>query len=320
LEIKLKLTYLRTQEPPRLYAVQDPVRTINPTASYCCCESRFSWENMTTTASILSSIHFGMDATKQFVSNLDAVSLTLLTVTLVAFLIPIFILFPPVAVDCSDVLRQTHSPAGEPLRDSHLYHESSPDHRARDANGSGAEHLHIFPVDLCRGIELQRDGTSSSGSEFSHLYMFAHQTDHQVGHDDDDLVWKAMTCEEFPLVVNIEVDLWIPDPSKTSRLLGKVDGSFLVLRFPWTDAGLQGILQRVSAKLSHGFQAIPEKEFMLPVSFPNEDEIRARGYSFAQVKKEDDKIMALNMDMELPAELARYLGAEKVGIFRVDHQ
>ncbi|RGP79463.1 mosc containing [Fusarium longipes] len=265
---------------------------------------------------MLSTIHFGLDATKQFVSNLDAVSLTLLAVTLLAFLIPIFILFPPVVVDCSDVLRQTHSRAGEPLRDSHLHHESSPDYRARDTNGSGPEHLRIFPVHLCRGIELQRGDTSLGSAECNHLYMFAHQADRQ---DHDDLLWKTATCKEFPLLVSIEVDLWIPDPSKTSRLLGKIDGSFLVLRFPWKDPGLQGILQYVSAKLSHGFQAIPEKEFLLPVSFPNEDEIRARGYSFAQVKDGDDNVMALNMDTELPPELARYLGAEKIGIFRVDH-
>ncbi|KAM0503353.1 hypothetical protein ACHAP8_003396 [Fusarium lateritium] len=262
---------------------------------------------------IPSSIHFGMDATKHFVSNLDAVSLTLLTVTLVAFLIPIFILFPPVTVDCSDVLRQTHSRAGEPLRDSNIHRESSPDHRARDNNRSGEEH--IFPVHLCRGIELRRDGTSSSSSsEYHHLYTFAHQK------HDDDLVWKAATCEKFPLLASIKVDLWVHDPNKTSRLLGKVEGSFLVLRFPWTDAGLQGILQRVSAKLSHGFNAIPEKEFMLPVSYPNEDEVKSRGYSFAHFENGNNKTMALNMDVELPTELARYLGAEKVGIFRLDQQ
>ncbi|KAL3594221.1 hypothetical protein FPOAC2_08526 [Fusarium poae] len=253
-----------------------------------------------------------MDATKQFVSNLDAVSLTLLTVTLVAFLIPIFILFPPVTVDCSDVLRQTHSRAGEPLRDSNIQRESSPDHRARDSNRSGEEQQHIYPVHLCRGIELRV--SSSSSSECHHLYMFAHQE------HDDNLVWKAATCEKFPLLANVEVDLWVPDPNKTSRLLGKVEGSFLVLRFPWTDAGLQGILQCISAKLSHGFNAIPEKEFMLPVSYPNEDEVKSRGYSFDHFEKKDNKIMALNMDVELPTELARYLGVEKVGIFRLDQQ
>ncbi|KAH7189458.1 uncharacterized protein B0J16DRAFT_115592 [Fusarium flagelliforme] len=263
---------------------------------------------------MLSSIHFGMDATKQFVSSLDAVSLILLTVTLVAFLIPIFILFPPVPVDCSDVLRQTHSRAGVPLRDIDLSRDSSPDHRARDGKSSTAQHVQIFPVDLCRGIELQRDQVPSGSTEYNHLYMFA-QADHQ---GDDNVVWKPLTQEQFPALATIDVDLWVPDPNKTSRLLGKVDGSFLVLRFPWTDAGLQGILQRVSSKLSYGLHAVPEKEFLLPVSFPNENEVKAQGYSFAEFQKGNSKTMALNMDVELPSKLARYLGAEKVGIFRVD--
>ena len=263
---------------------------------------------------MLSSIHFGMDATKQFVSSLDAVSLILLTVTLVAFLIPIFILFPPVPVDCSDVLRQTHSRAGVPLRDINLSRDSSPDHRARDGKSSTAQNVQIFPVDLCRGIEVQSDQVPSGSTEYNHLYTFA-QADHQ---GDDNVVWKALSQEQFPALATVDVDLWVPDSNKTSRLLGKVDGSFLVLRFPWTDAGLQGILQRVSSKLSYGLHAVPEKEFLLPVSFPNENEIKAQGYSLAEFQNDDSKTMALNMEVELPVELARYLGAEKVGIFRVD--
>ncbi|WZH41093.1 Mosc containing protein [Fusarium acuminatum] len=251
----------------------------------------------------------GMDATKQFVSNLDAVSIILLTVTLAAFLVPIFILFPPVTVDCSDVLRQTHSRAGVASRPDDLRRESS-GHRVSEVKSR-----HISPVESCRGIELQSNVTSSSDSmEYHRLYTFA-QLDPQVG-EGDSPVWEAISSEHFPLLANIEVDLWTPDPNKSSRLLGKVDGSFLVLRFPWTDAGL---VQQASAKISHGFGASPEKEFMLPVSFPDETEIRVQGYSFAEVKIEGNITTALNMDVELPAELARYLGVgHHLGIFRVD--
>jgi hypothetical protein len=275
--------------------------------------------NMTT---MLSSIRIrdGMVATKHFVCNLDAVSLILLTVTLVAFLVPILILFPPVPVDRSDVLRQTHSRAGVVLRDMDIGPDRSPDPRLPGAEPEGkgavAQSLLIFPVQSCCGIELERDGASSKHSEFDRLYTLAQQ-DPEVGRDG--VVWQAISREDFPSLANIEVDLWIPDPNKTSRLLGHIEGSFLVLRFPWTDSGLQGILQQVSAKISHGPKARPEKEFLLPVSFPNEEEIRARGYSFAEVRIGAKNVMGLNMDVELPAELARYLGAEqKIGIFRVD--
>ncbi|KAF4345337.1 MOSC domain protein [Fusarium beomiforme] len=271
--------------------------------------------NMTTR---LASIHIrdGMVATKQFVCNLDAVSLILLTVTLVAFLVPILILFPPVPVDRSDVLRQTHSRAGVALRDMDLHPEKLSDRRLPGAEPEGKT-LHIFPVQACCGIELEHGVASFNNLDYDRLYTFA-QLDSQAGQKDG-LVWQAISREHFPLLANIEVDLWIPDPSKTSRLLGVIEGSFLVLRFPWTDSGLQGIVQRVAAKISYGLKAIPGKELLLPVSFPNEGEIRARGYSFAGVKIGEKNIIGLNMDIDLPAELARYIGAEqKLGIFRVD--
>ncbi|KAG5787139.1 hypothetical protein H9Q69_013786 [Fusarium xylarioides] len=263
-------------------------------------------------------IRDGMVATKHFVCNLDAVSLILLTVTLVAFLVPVLILFPPVPVDCSDVLRQTHSRAGVALRDIDNGPGRSPDRRLPGAESEGkgavAHSPRIFPVQSCCGIELEHDGASFKHSEFR-LYTLA-QRNSEVGQKD---VWQAISSEYFPLLANIEVDLWIPDPDKTSRLLGHIEGSFLVLRFPWSESGLQGILQQVAAKISHGLKARPEKEFLLPVSFPNEEEIRARGYSFAEVKIGGENTMGLNMDVELPAELARYLGAEQqIGIFRVD--
>ncbi|KAF5624840.1 hypothetical protein F52700_9215 [Fusarium sp. NRRL 52700] len=266
-------------------------------------------------------IRDGMVATKHFVCNLDAVSLILLIVTLVAFLVPVLILFPPVPVDCSDVLRQTHSRAGVALRDMEIGPDRSPDRRLPGAKPEGkravAQSVLIFPVQSCRGIKLERDGASFKHSEFDRLYTLA-QRDSEVGQKD---VWQAISREYFPLLATIEVDLWIPDPDKTSRLLGHIEGSFLVLRFPWTDSGLQGILQQVTAKVSHGLKARPEKEFLLPVSFPSGEEIRARGYSFSEVTIGGKSTMGLNMEVELPAELAWYLGAEQqIGIFRVDQQ
>ncbi|KAF4437408.1 hypothetical protein F53441_13042 [Fusarium austroafricanum] len=275
-------------------------------------------------ATMLSGIRIrdGVVATRHFVCNLDAVSLTLLCVTLIAFLVPVFILFPPVPVDRSDVLRQTHSRAGLAVRAMDLRHEKSPHRRASGGNeegkGFGGKNLCIFPVESCRGIQLERDGASSNSLEYDRLYTFA-QLDSQASQRDSP-VWKAISNKHFQSLGCIQVDLWVPDPNKTSRLLGKVEGAFLVLRFPWADAGLKGILQQVLAKVSHGLTATPEKEFLLPVSFPSEDEIRVRGYSFAEIDIEEKVVVALSMGVELPAELAWYIGVEhQLGIFRVDH-
>ncbi|KAF4975824.1 hypothetical protein FZEAL_7443 [Fusarium zealandicum] len=269
------------------------------------------------------SLGTGMDATRGFLSRLDAVSLVLLAVTLAAFLIPIFILFPPVPVDRSDALRQTHSRVGLSPARSNLREQFSPEHQAREGRAPRVQGLYVYPVKSCRGIELQRSRVLPTGLEFDRLYTFAHLKPPATAADEATNkagpVWEFLTQRQLPLLANVKVNLWVPDPSKASRQLGKVDGTFLVARFPWTDGGLRGLAQLVSAKMSRGLQAVPEKEFMLPMSFPSSEEIKARGYSFANVKIWKDITTALNMEKELPSELARYLGAKhRLGIFRMD--
>ncbi|KAJ4324276.1 hypothetical protein N0V84_003979 [Fusarium piperis] len=259
-----------------------------------------------------------VEATKGLLSSVDAVSLVLLAVTLVAFLIPIFILFPPVPVDRSDVLSQTHSRVGVAPGGSNLRRQFSEEHRAREGRPPRVQGLYIYPVKSCRGIELERSRVLPTGLEHDRLYTFAYLKPPRAGKETSSF-WEFATLRQLPLLANVKVDLWVPDPDKASRQLGKVDGAFLVVRFPWMDGGLRGLMQLASAKISHGFQAVPEKEFMLPISFPDMEEIKARGYSFADVKIWNEVTTALNMDKELPAELARYLGAKhQLGIFRMD--
>jgi uncharacterized protein YcbX len=92
-----------------------------------------------------------------------------------------------------------------------------------------------------------------------------------------------------------------------------------VVRFPWTDAGFKGTMQRVIAKLNRGWRAVPEIEILLPVEFPSQAEIAARGYGYADVKIWNEVTSALNMGKEVPKELALYLGAKhELGLFRMD--
>ncbi|KAF5007259.1 hypothetical protein FDECE_6412 [Fusarium decemcellulare] len=266
----------------------------------------------------------GIDATKGFLSRLDAVSLILLAVTLVAFLVPIFILFPPVPVDRSDALRQTHSRVGLSPGRSNLRHQFSSEHRAQDGRAPRVQSLYIYPVKSCRGIELERSRVLPTGLEFDRLYTFAHLKPARPvapdqGSQQTSSAWEFLTIRQLPLLANVKVNLWVPDPRKTSRQLGSVDGAFLVVRFPWNDSGLGGLVQTISAKVSRGLRAVPEKEFMLPISFPSAEEIKERGYTFADIKIWKEVTTALNMDKELPSELARYLGAKHpLGIFRMD--
>jgi hypothetical protein len=92
------------------------------------------------------------------------------------------------------------------------------------------------------------------------------------------------------------------------------------VRFPWQERGLlRGLLGLAAAKLARGWRAQPEKEFVLPVAFPSEEEIAARGYVREEVTVWKDTVPALNMRVEVPPELALYLGvSNSLGLFRVD--
>ncbi|OAQ97963.1 hypothetical protein LLEC1_00517 [Akanthomyces lecanii] len=241
-------------------------------------------------------------------SLLDVSSVFLFLITLVVFSIPVFIIFPPIPVERSDALGQTHSKIGVPplqsnLRDQWTAAEANTTTTTTTnghANGRAGSSdrplpprihsLHIYPLKSCRGIELA-EATAAS-------------------------------------MANIRVDLWVPDASKHSRQLGPMTGedgsgaceTFAVVRFPWRSPGVRGLVETMAAKLSRGLSAAPEREFMLPMSFPSAQEAKARGYSHAEVTHFRSVISSLNMSPELPKELAHYLGLEpaKLGLFRLD--
>ncbi|KJK80268.1 hypothetical protein H634G_04507 [Metarhizium anisopliae BRIP 53293] len=234
-------------------------------------------------------------------SLFDYGAIFLMVVTIIVFLVPILILFPPVPVDHSDALRQTHSKLGRPQRESHLRSQYDARHKPQAGKTPKIESLYIYPIKSCRGIELDRAKVLPTGLEHDRLYTFAQ------------LKPKSTSAVTEP------VDIWLPDAGKKSRLLGSLQGGFVAVRFPWQERGFLGLVQLLVAKLSRGWSAVPEKEFILPLEFPSKQEIDARGYKFANVKVWVDAPYALDMSNELPAELATYLGVKhSLGIFRSD--
>lgn len=258
-----------------------------------------------------------MDISKM-TEQFDLSALFLLGVTLAVFTIPIFIIFPPIPVERSDSLRQTHSKLGLAHAQSNLRSQHSPQHRPRPGRPATVQSLFIYPVKSCRGIELTHSKVLPTGLEYDRLYTFAQLKDQTVGTTGQPL-WEFVTQRQLPLLANVKVDLWLPDAHKTSRQLGKLDEAFLVLRFPWADGGLRGWVQWVAAKLSRSVKGVPEKEIMLPINFPSAAEIARSGYEYADVKIWKEITSALNVDRELPPELSRYLGAKhRLGLFRMD--
>ncbi|KFG79203.1 MOSC domain containing protein [Metarhizium anisopliae] len=259
-------------------------------------------------------------------SLFDYGAIFLMVVTIIVFLVPILILFPPVPVDHSDALRQTHSKLGRPQRESHLRSQYDARHKPQAGRTPKIESLYIYPIKSCRGIELDRAKVLPTGLEHDRLYTFAQLKPKSTSavtepgaQRDSSSAWEFLTLRQLPLLANVKVDIWLPDAGKKSRLLGSLQGGFVAVRFPWQERGFLGLVQLLVAKLSRGWSAVPEKEFILPLEFPSKQEIDARGYKFANVKVWVDAPYALDMSNELPAELATYLGVKhSLGIFRSD--
>lgn len=259
------------------------------------------------------------------VAALDSSTVILLTVTLLAFFIPVFVIFPPLPVEHRDALSQTHYKLGLPQESSNLAQQRSDSLRQpHPGQAPKIQSLHIYPIKSCKGVELSEVTVLPKGFELDRLYSFTQLREMRVPIPDSDQFktvqgWEILTLRQLGYLANVVVDVWLPDPNKASRLLGPIDGGFLVVRFPWNDGGIRGLVQTIAAKLSRGFNAISEKEFMLPLEFPSTADIKERGFTYEDVKIFKNTANALNMSAEVPPELAKYLGATNpVGLFRMD--
>lgn len=270
-------------------------------------------------------------------------SIFLIAVTVLVFLLPIFIYFPPTLPSVTEALLQTHTKIGLDGLKSRLPRHSRRDSKAGSKDGPGKiQSLWVFPVKSCKGIEVLESKVVPSGLEYDRIYTFAQlKSPFPVGLDTPDEAktkhsWEFISQRQFPRLATVHVDLYVPDirkargggqqllsPDSITKSSGSTAAasgdSFIVIRFPWQELGLRGTLAWLGAKLSRGLHAVPEKEIILPVSFPSVDEIEARKYSWEPVRIWKDTVTALNMEADLPPELRLYLGvSNKLGLFRVD--
>lgn len=274
-----------------------------------------------------------MPSVSEITALFDPTAVILFLTTVVVFVIPVFILFPPIPVERSDALRQTHTKVGIPASHSNLRAQTSPDHNHQPGKAGKIQALYIYPVKSCRGIEVEHSKVLPKGLEFDRLFAFSRQKSRPIPApipSDEGQVeqpsqpkqhpqWEVITLRQVPLLANVKVDLWLPDASKTSRQLGRVGGRFVVIRFPWRDSGPRGMIQWLSAKLSRGLSGIPEKEFMLSIDFPSPNDIKASGYQYEETLLFNKSVQALNMKNEVPPELGLYLGVTvPMTIFMID--
>ncbi|KAI0387677.1 hypothetical protein F5Y04DRAFT_240735 [Hypomontagnella monticulosa] len=257
--------------------------------------------------------------------NLDASAYFLLLVTICAFLIPVVVILPPVGLQKSDALVQTHTKAGVEGSKSNLKSQFSTEHAPRAGEPPKVQSLVIYPVKSCRGIELRRSKVLPSGLQFDRLFTFAQLKSpfpvavNSTDEEKSKHKWEFITQRQFSRLANVAVDLWLPDEMKLRKQSMRTREAFLILRFPWKEDGWKGLWSTITAKLARGRAAEPEIEVLLPVDFPEEAEIKEKGYTFEDVKIWKETVNALNMQNELPEELRRYLGvSNKLALFRID--
>ncbi|KAK4231401.1 molybdenum cofactor sulfurase [Podospora fimiseda] len=252
---------------------------------------------------------------------IDPTAIFLVVFTVAIFLLPLFLYFPPVPPSQRDALLETHSPIG--LGQNKLKKKQA----GKSPTTTTITNLWIYPVKSCKGIQVSESKVLPSGLEFDRLYTFAQLKSPfpvSVDSPDDEKTahkWEFITQRQFPLLATVHVDLYVPDVDKARGrpLDSKVSDSFLLVRFPWQERGLLGALSWVAAKIARGRNAVPEKEVILPVTFPSQGEIDARGYTREQVTIWRDTVTALNMEADLPRELRLYLGvSNRLGIFRIN--
>ncbi|KAK0715742.1 hypothetical protein B0H67DRAFT_487607 [Lasiosphaeris hirsuta] len=255
----------------------------------------------------------------------DAAGIFLVFITIIVFMLPVLIYFPPVPPSKSEALLQTHSPVGLASSKSGLR-----GHRGRHAPSvpeipAKIRSLWIYPVKSCKGIEVSQSKVLPTGLEFDRLYTFAQlKSPFPVALDASDEEksqhrWEFITQRQFPLLATVEVDLYVPDIAKAQDKSATSGEAFIVVRFPWQERGVLGALGWVLAKLTRGWRALPEMEIVLPVEFPSPDETYQQGYSYDKVTVWKETVTALNLEPELPWELRLYLGvSNRLGIFRID--
>ncbi|KAK8060324.1 hypothetical protein PG996_010254 [Apiospora saccharicola] len=261
--------------------------------------------------------------------NLDANGVFMLGMTILAFLIPIVLILPPVPLQKSDALLQTHSLAGLGAAKSNLKKQhTAAAHAAHDGQPATVQSLVIYPVKSCKGIELGKSKVLPHGLQHDRTYTCGARFPPPVadgsGKDDDEgeECWDFITQRQFARLATVVVELWLPDEMKLRRqgLNAKSDReTWMILRFPWRESGWRGWFAAMGAKLAGGWRAEPQREVLLPVDFPTKQEIEERGYTYENVRIWKERVRALNLEKDLPEELRLYLGvSNRLGLFRLD--
>jgi len=170
----------------------------------------------------------------------------------------------------------------------------------REGASAVVKSLWIYPVKSCRGIELKRGQVISTGMQFDRLFSFAQlKSPFPVSLDTSTSEkskhrWKFMTQRDFPMLALVKTEIWVPDPSSStysSQQPNVQSGGVLVIKYPYEDGGLRGVMARLRAVLGG---EVPYKSVLLPLH-PTAEETDENGYKLEEMEIWKDSPLALNM-------------------------
>ncbi len=186
--------------------------------------------------------------------------------------------------------------------------------------------LWIYPVKSCKGVELNRGNILATGMEYDRQFTFAQlKSPFPVAADTPDKEkaahkWEFITQRQYPLLARVRTEMWVPDQSVEGYVPHAEDvesGGVVILSFPHQEPGWRGKLAQWGAAIKG---TVPEKHFRIPFD-PTPAQVEKAGYKYEEMTIWKDRVIALNMELEIPEELRYYLGiSNKLGLFRVDNQ
>lgn len=178
----------------------------------------------------------------------------------------------------------------------------------------------IYPVKSCAGIELNHTSILTRGMEYDRQFTFAVPKTAKEGEEKKEQEWKFITQRTLAKMALIKTQMWVPDFNSPDYVPHSEDiesEGVLIMSFPYQEAGLGGIIAKFGAMLTG---SVPEKQFRVPFN-PTEAQIEKAGYKREKVTVWNDTVTAINMELEVPQELATFLGINgKLGLFRIDDQ
>jgi len=205
------------------------------------------------------------------------------------------------------------------------------DKGATDTNAWKVKALFIYPIKSCAGLELDTADVIRSGFRYDRQFAFAQKVtpipkpDGKIEGDG----WKFITQRTHPHLVNVKIQVWIPDLEAPDYDPGNEwvkNGGCLVIRFPFSDDvdfsvdGFKALLKKLQARLQGDKE--PMLEFRIPFN-PTKERIAEKGITKEEMAIWKDKPAALNFGPEIPTEimakLKYHLGVSNpLTLFRID--